>query len=136
MTLIVDDHDEAIAFYTGVLGFELTEDTPSLTSDGQPKRWVVVRPPGDGAGTGLLLALGDGDRQTAMVGEQFGDRVGLFLRVDDFANSYERMQRLGVEFMEAPRHETYGTVVVFRDIAGNLWDLLGPPIEEAVGGRA
>lgn len=126
MTLIVDDYDEAIAFYTDVLGFELTEDSPSLTNDGRPKRWVVVRPPGDGAGTGLLLARADGDHQAARVGEQFAGRVGLFLRVDDFDATYERMRGLDVEFTTTPRHEAYGTFAVFKDVAGNLWDLLGP----------
>jgi catechol 2,3-dioxygenase-like lactoylglutathione lyase family enzyme len=126
LTVIVDDYDEAIAFFTDALGFELTEDSPSLTNDGQPKRWVVVRPPGDEPGTGLLLAQADGGQQEAEVGQQFAGRVGLFLRVDDFTTSYESMRRLGVEFMEAPRHEAYGTVVMFKDIAGNLWDLLGP----------
>lgn len=132
MTVIVDDYDEAIAFYTGVLGFELTEDSPSLTNDGRPKRWVVVRPPGEATGTGLLLARADGDHQAARVGEQFAGRVGLFLRVDDFDTTYERMLGLGVEFTTAPRHEAYGTFAVFKDVAGNLWDLLGPaPIDSA-----
>jgi len=126
VTVIVDDYDEAIAFYTDVLGFELAEDSPSLTNDGRPKRWVVVRPPGDGSGTGLLLAQADGDRQAGGVGEQFAGRVGLFLRVGDFDAAYDRMLQLGVEFVSAPRHEAYGTVVVFTDVAGNLWDLLGP----------
>ena len=126
VTVIVEDYDEAIAFYTSVLGFELAEDSPSLTDDGRPKRWVVVRPPGDGAGPGLLLALADGDLQAATVGNQFAGRVGLFLHVDDFGEAYHRMLELGVEFIETPRNEVYGTVVVFRDVAGNLWDLLGP----------
>lgn len=127
VTVLVDDYDRAIAFYTGVLGFELSEDSASLTDDGRPKRWVVVRPPGAAHATGLLLAEADGDRQAANVGDQFAGRVGLFLHVDDFDANYQRMRRLGVEFTEEPRHEVYGTVVVFRDVAGNLWDLLGPP---------
>ncbi len=127
VTVIVDDYDAAIAFYTRLLGFELIEDSPSLTDDGRPKRWVVVRPPGDAGGTGLLLALADGEQQAAGVGDQFAGRVGLFLRVDDFEATYERMCALGVEFAETPRHEDYGSVAVFRDVAGNLWDLLGPP---------
>ena len=82
LALIVADYDDAIAFYTGVLGFELVEDSPSETNDGRPKRWVVVRPPG--AQTAILLAQADGERQAAAVGDQFAGRVGLFLRVDDF----------------------------------------------------
>ena len=127
VSVIVEEYDEAIEFYTEVLGFELTEDSPALTTvGGREKRWVVVRPPGDTAATGLLLAQADGDHQTDAIGQQFAGRVGLFLRVDDFEASYARMQRLGVDFLEEPRHETYGSVVVFRDVAGNSWDLLGP----------
>jgi catechol 2,3-dioxygenase-like lactoylglutathione lyase family enzyme len=124
MALIVDDYDDAIAFFVDVLGFELVEDSPSLTNDGRPKRWVVVRPPG--ATTGLLLARADGDDQRHAVGAQFAGRVGLFLRVDDFAATYDRMAAAGVEFVTAPRDEPYGQVAVFVDIAGNRWDLLGP----------
>ena len=89
ITIVVDDYDRAIQFFTGVLGFELVEDSPSLTNDGRPKRWVVVRPPG--AETGILLARADGERQAAAVGGQAGGRVGFFLRVDDFAAAYQRM---------------------------------------------
>lgn len=124
VAIIVDDHDEAIAFFVETLGFELVEDTPSLTNDGRPKRWVVVRPPL--AQTGILLARADGDRQRARVGDQFAGRVGLFLRVEDFDASYRRMVDRGVEFVGEPRDEPYGRVVVFVDIAGNRWDLLGP----------
>jgi len=124
VAIIVDDYDEAIGFFTRVLGFELVEDSPSETNDGRPKRWVVVRPPN--GETGILLALADGERQAAAVGDQHAGRVGFFLRVDDFAASYEHMQAAGVEFLAEPRSEPYGQVVVFRDIAGNLWDLLGP----------
>lgn len=126
-TIVVDEYDPAIAFFVDALGFELVEDAPSLTNDGRSKRWVVVRPPGGEAG--LLLAKADGERQQAVVGEQFAGRVGLFLRVDDFAASYRRMTDAGVEFVTEPRTEPYGQVVVFRDIAGNRWDLLGP-VEE------
>lgn len=122
--VIVDDYDAAIDFYVRVLGFELAEDSPSLTNDGRPKRWVVVRPPG--ATTGLLLACADGERQASAVGDQFAGRVGLFLRVDDFDESYRWMIECGVEFLGEPRHEPYGSVVVFVDVAGNKWDLLGP----------
>lgn len=124
MALVVDDYDEAIDFFAGALGLELVEDSPALTNDGRPKRWVVVRPPG--ARTGLLLARADGADQAAAVGRQFAGRVGLFLRVDDFDAAYERMRAAGVEFLGEPRDEPYGRVVVFVDVAGNRWDLLGP----------
>jgi catechol 2,3-dioxygenase-like lactoylglutathione lyase family enzyme len=124
MALIVSDYDEAIAFYVDVLGFELVEDSPAETNDGRPKRWVVVRPPG--AQTALLLAQADGERQSGAVGDQFAGRVGLFLRVDDFEGTYERMRAANVEFFGEPREEPYGKVVVFADVAGNRWDLLGP----------
>jgi hypothetical protein len=104
--------------------FELVEDSPSLTNDGRPKRWVVVRPPG--AETGILLARADGERQAAAVGSQVGGRVGFFLHVDDFEVTYQRMVAAGVEFVTEPRTEAYGRVVVFVDIAGNRWDLIGP----------
>jgi catechol 2,3-dioxygenase-like lactoylglutathione lyase family enzyme len=124
MAVVVDDYDPAIAFFVDVLGFELVEDSPATTTQGgRPKRWVVVRPPG--AQTGILLARADGDEQRAVVGKQFAGRVGLFLRVDDFDAAYDRMVRAGVEMMSEPRRESYGRVVVFKDIAGNRWDLLG-----------
>jgi catechol 2,3-dioxygenase-like lactoylglutathione lyase family enzyme len=124
--LIIDDYDEAIRFFVDVLGFDLVEDSPALTTRaGRPKRWVVVRPPG--ARTGLLLAKADGEREVRAVGDQFAGRVGLFLRVDDFEDAYDRMRRAGVEFAGEPRDEAYGRVAVFLDVAGNRWDLLGPP---------
>ena len=129
VAVIVADYDEAIAFFVDVLGFELVADTPSLTNDGRPKRWVVVRPPG--ATTGLLLARADGALQSAAIGDQFAGRVGLFLRVDDFEASYERLRAAGVAFVTEPRREPYGHVAVFLDIAGNRWDLLGPPPTDA-----
>lgn len=122
--LIVDDYDAAIAFFVDKLGFALAEDSPSLTNDGRPKRWVVVRPPG--GESGLLLARADGETQQAAVGHQFAGRVGLFLRVGDFAAQHARMHAAGVEFLTEPRDEPYGRVAVFRDVAGNKWDLLGP----------
>ncbi|MFI0409522.1 VOC family protein [Actinomadura sp. 3N508] len=125
IAIVVDDYDPAIEFFTGALGFELVEDSPSRTGDGRPKRWVVVRPPG--AETGILLARADGDRQSAVVGEQVAGRVGFFLRVDDFDEAHQRMKAAGVDFVTAPRTEPYGQVAVFVDIAGNRWDLLGPP---------
>jgi catechol 2,3-dioxygenase-like lactoylglutathione lyase family enzyme len=124
VALIVEDYDEAIRFFVDALGFELVEDSPSLTNDGRPKRWVVVRPPG--ATTAILLAQADGERQERAVGDQFAGRVGLFMRVDDFEASYDRMREAGVEFVGEPRREPYGSVAVFVDVAGNRWDLLGP----------
>jgi catechol 2,3-dioxygenase-like lactoylglutathione lyase family enzyme len=122
--IIVEDYDDAISFFTQALGFELVEDSPARTNDGHPKRWVVVRPPD--ADTGILLARADGEHQVAAIGNQYAGRVGFFLRVDDFEASYRRMHAAGVEFLTQPRSEPYGRVVVFRDIAGNRWDLLGP----------
>jgi catechol 2,3-dioxygenase-like lactoylglutathione lyase family enzyme len=124
ITVVVDDYDRAVAFFTGVLGFELAEDSPSLTNDGRPKRWVVVRPPG--GGTGILLAKADGDRQAAAVGNQTGGRVGFFLHVDDFEATRQRLADARVEFVRPPRTEPYGRVTVFEDLYGNLWDLIGP----------
>jgi catechol 2,3-dioxygenase-like lactoylglutathione lyase family enzyme len=125
VAIVVDDYDPAIAFFVDALGFELVEDSAALTNDGRPKRWVVVRPPG--AETGLLLARADGDEQAAVVGKQLAGRVGFFLRVDDFDAAHQRMAAAGVEFVTAPRTEPYGQVAVFRDIAGNRWDLIGSP---------
>ncbi len=122
VAIVVDDYDPAIAFFVDVLGFELAEDSPSLTNDGRAKRWVVVRPPG--SLTGILLARADGAEQAAAVGHQFAGRVGMFLRVEDFDTRYRRMTDAGVQFVTEPRTEEYGTVAVFLDIAGNRWDLL------------
>jgi catechol 2,3-dioxygenase-like lactoylglutathione lyase family enzyme len=125
VSVIVDDYDEAIAFFTRALGFELVEDSPAVTTGGgRPKRWVVVRPPG--TRSGILLARADGPRQGEAVGNQFAGRVGLFLRVDDFDAARARMTAAGVEFVSAPRSEPYGQVAVFLDVSGNRWDLLGP----------
>jgi catechol 2,3-dioxygenase-like lactoylglutathione lyase family enzyme len=124
VAIVVDEYDPAIAFFVDVLGFELVEDSPATTNAGDPKRWVVVRPPG--AQTGILLARADGADQSAVVGKQLAGRVGFFLRVDDFAAAHARMTAAGVEFVSPPRDEPYGQVVVFLDIAGNRWDLLGP----------
>jgi catechol 2,3-dioxygenase-like lactoylglutathione lyase family enzyme len=124
VAIVVDDYDEALAFFVGTLGFELVEDSPARTTTGGPKRWVVVRPPG--AETGILLARADGPAQESAVGRQAGGRVGFFLRVDDFATTHARLLARGVEFEGPPRTEPYGRVAVFRDVAGNRWDLLGP----------
>jgi len=122
--LVVDDYDRAIEFFVDVLGFDLVEDSPSLTNDGRPKRWVVVRPPG--GQTALLLAQADGPDQASVVGRQFAGRVGFFLRVPDFDGQYRRLLAAGVRFHGAPRDEPYRRAAVFEDIAGNRWDLLGP----------
>jgi catechol 2,3-dioxygenase-like lactoylglutathione lyase family enzyme len=124
VALVVRDYDAAIRFFVDVLQFELVEDTPSLTNDGRPKRWVVVRP--NGGQTGILLAQADGEHQAGVIGQQFAGRVGLFLRVDDFNASYQRMLDAGVQFVSSPRDEPYGRVAVFMDLEGNRWDLLGP----------
>jgi catechol 2,3-dioxygenase-like lactoylglutathione lyase family enzyme len=124
VAIVVEDYDPAITFFVEALGFDLVEDSPSVTNDGRPKRWVVVRPPG--GQTGILLARADGDRQAAVIGNQLAGRVGFFLRVDDFAATYERMSSAGVVFVSPPRTQPYGRVAVFLDIAGNQWDLIGP----------
>lgn len=128
VALIVDDYDTAIEFFVDKLGFDLVQDSPALTNDGQPKRWVVVRPPN--AQTGLLLARADGEGQSQAVGKQFAGRVGLLLRVDEFDATYRRMRSSGVEFVTNPRTEDYGQVAVFLDVSGNRWDLLGPAATE------
>ncbi len=121
IALLVDDYDDAIAFYVETLGFDLVEDTPL----GAGKRWVLVAPPG-ASGTRLLLARADGDAQAARVGDQTGGRVFLFLHTDDFRRDHKAMIERGVRFREEPRDETYGTVAVFEDLYGNLWDLIEP----------
>jgi len=122
IALIVREYDRAIDFFVNTLGFELVEDVPSLTNDGRPKRWVVVRPPN--AATGILLARADGEIQAGAVGNQFAGRVGLFLHVDDFDAAYSRLLAAGVTFAKPPRSEPYGRVAVFLDCEGNRWDLL------------
>jgi catechol 2,3-dioxygenase-like lactoylglutathione lyase family enzyme len=124
IAVVVSEYDPAIDFFVDVLGFELVEDSAALTTDGRPKRWVVVRPPG--AATGLLLARADGEEQAAVVGKQAAGRVGFFLNVEDFGAAYARMTSAGVRFLTAPRTEPYGQVAVFLDVAGNKWDLIGP----------
>ncbi|MGH3379845.1 MAG: VOC family protein [Actinoallomurus sp.] len=120
VTVVVRDYDEAIAFYTDALGFALREDTDL----GDGKRWVVVTP--GARGPGVLLARAATPGQRAHVGDQTGGRVGWFLITEDFDGDHERMGAAGVTFEEAPRHEPYGTVAVFRDLYGNRWDLLQP----------
>ena len=121
VALLVADYDEAIAFYVGKLGFDLVEDT-RLSAD---KRWVLVAPPG-ATETRLLLARAAGDDQVSRIGDQTGGRVGFFLHTDDFSRDHARMCAAGVRFREEPRREAYGTVAVFEDLYGNLWDLIGP----------
>src|SRR5262245_39455577 len=118
-SLLVRDYDEAIDWYTKVLGFRLVTDE----DQGRGKRWVVIE---DEAGRGVLLAKAGKPEELAAVGNQHGGRVGFFLQVDDFGSAYERLQSSGATFDEEPRHEAYGTVVVFRDLYGNRWDLIEP----------
>jgi catechol 2,3-dioxygenase-like lactoylglutathione lyase family enzyme len=119
VSLIVADYDEAIAYYCGALGFELVADEPQ-----GDKRWVVVAPRGNGAA--LLLARAAGDAQSARIGDQTGGRVGFFLETDDFVRDHAAFLAAGVNFLEAPRVEPYGTVAVFEDLYGNKWDLIEP----------
>jgi catechol 2,3-dioxygenase-like lactoylglutathione lyase family enzyme len=121
VALLVADYDEALAFYRDVLGFALVADTPL----GDGKRWLVVAPNG-GTGAHLLLAKAEGAAQKARIGDQTGGRVGFFLETDDFARDHEGFISRGVRFLEAPRHEPYGTVAVFEDLYGNKWDLIEP----------
>lgn len=119
ITLLVGNYDDAIAFYTKKLGFTLVEDTDL----GGGKRWVLVAPPNSG-GTKLLLAQAGNSEQAQFVGNQTGGRVFLFLETNNFRRDYERMKANGVVFLEEPRIEAYGTVVVFQDLYGNKWDLI------------
>ncbi len=120
IALVVHDYDDAIGFYCGKLGFALVADTPL----GAGKRWVLVAPAGGGAR--LLLALADGAAQQSRIGDQTGGRVGFFLETDDFARDHAAFTAAGVVFLEAPRHEAYGSVAVFEDLYGNRWDLIEP----------
>jgi catechol 2,3-dioxygenase-like lactoylglutathione lyase family enzyme len=127
IALVVRDYDEAIAFYVGTLGFELVEDTYQPEQD---KRWVIVKPRGSGTAS-LLLARASTDHQADYIGDQAGGRVFLFLQTDDFWRDYEGFKSRGVEFVREPKAADYGTVAVFRDLYGTLWDLV-----EFGGGRA
>ena len=120
VSLVVRDYDEAIGFYVGTLGFSLVEDTYIAE---QKKRWVVVSPPG-GTETRLLLARAVGEEQSSRIGDQTGGRVFLFLRTDNFWRDYHAYKEKGVVFVREPKEESYGTVAVFKDLYGNLWDLL------------
>jgi catechol 2,3-dioxygenase-like lactoylglutathione lyase family enzyme len=122
VSLVVRDYDEALSFFVGTLGFVLVEDTYVPEQD---KRWVVVSPPG-ATECHLLLARAASDEQESRVGNQTGGRVFLFLYTEDFWRDYERYRSRGVEFVRPPKEEPYGTVAVFRDLYGNMWDLLQP----------
>ena len=126
-SVVVRDYDEAIAFFVDVLGFDLIEDTYLQAQD---KRWVVVAP-GGSTESRLLLARAADKEQSSRIGNQTGGRVFLFLYTDDFWRDYRAYQSRGVEFVREPRTETYGTVAVFRDLYGNLWDLLQPAAASA-----
>ncbi len=119
VTLVVPDYDAALAYYVGVMGFELVDDSKIS----ETKRWILVRPPG-ARETCLLLAKAEGEDQQAAIGNQTGGRVFLFLATDSFARDHAALVSRGVTFLEEPRHEDYGTVAVFRDDFGNLWDLI------------
>ena len=124
VSLVVKDYDEALAFYVGKLGFRLIED--SFVPE-QNKRWVVIEPPGaQGKGAKLLLARGVGPEQTARIGNQTGGRVFLFLYTDDFWRDFNAYKALGIEFVREPSEAPYGTVAVFKDLYGTLWDLVQP----------
>lgn len=120
VALVVRDYDEAIEFYTKILHFELIEDTYQPEQD---KRWVTVRPPGSG-GVTLLLAQASKPEQEPFIGNQTGGRVFLFLNTDDFWRDYNDMNAKGIKFVREPQEQEYGTVAVFEDLYGNLWDLL------------
>jgi catechol 2,3-dioxygenase-like lactoylglutathione lyase family enzyme len=120
VALLVRDYDEAIAYFTEKLGFILLEDTPQV----EGKRWVRVVPAATARGTSLLLARAADAEQVALIGGQGGGRVFLFLETDDFWRDYDAMRSRGVSFLETPRSEPYGTVVVFEDLCGNRWDLI------------
>lgn len=121
ISLVVDDYDDALAFYCGKLNFELIEDTYQPE---QNKRWVVVRPPGGAGGTTLLLARASNADQSLAIGNQSGGRVFLFLSTDDFRRDYDAMKNKDVEFVREPKEQDYGTVAVFKDLYGNQWDLI------------
>jgi len=123
VALVVREYDEALDFYVGKLGFTLTEDRHVPEQD---KRWVVLTPPGGGGGARLLLARAVGPEQSARIGNQTGGRVFLFLYTDDFWRDYRAYLAKGVVFVREPKEEKHGTVAVFQDLYGNLWDLLQP----------
>lgn len=125
ITLVVRDYDEAIAFFTQSLGFDLIEDSPSKDREGRVKRWVRIAPRGS-RGTQILLAKASNEEESSRIGNQTGGRVFLFLHTDDFWRDYTAMKEKGVRFVRDPKKEAYGTVAVFEDLYGNKWDLLEP----------
>nr|WP_255725137.1 VOC family protein [Photobacterium sp. OFAV2-7] len=129
--MVVKDYDEAIEFYTQKLKFELVEDTYQPEQD---KRWVVVSPPGSNGAT-ILLAKASKPEQEGFIGNQSGGRVFLFLSTDDFWRDYNRMQAEGIKFVREPKEQDYGTVAVFEDLYGNLWDLLQLDPSHPMAGR-
>ncbi len=129
VTLVVREYDEALAFFVGLLGFDLVEDTYIPE---QQKRWVVVAPRG-GESSRLLLARASNADQAARIGSQTGGRVGFFLHTDDLLRDHARYRAAGVTFVREPRSEPYGKVAVFRDLYGNYWDLLEPAIRSEGG---
>jgi len=131
IALVVKDYDEAIDFYTQKLKFELVEDTSQPEQD---KRWVVVSPPGSN-GAAILLAKASKTEQEAFIGNQSGGRVFLFLSTDDFWRDYNRMKAEGINFVREPKEQDYGTVAVFEDLYGNLWDLLELDPSHPMAGR-
>lgn len=129
VALVVRDYDEALDFYTKILGFTLVEDSVSKDRLGREKRWVLVRPVGS-RGADLLLAKASTPAEESRIGNQTGGRVFLFLHTDDFWRDYRAMTARGVNFTTEPREEAYGTVAVFEDLYGNKWDLLQPNTRE------
>jgi catechol 2,3-dioxygenase-like lactoylglutathione lyase family enzyme len=123
VSFVVREYDEAIAFFTQMLGFDLIEDSPSKDRAGEDKRWVLVAPP-NSRGTKILLAKASNLEEASRIGNQTGGRVFMFLHTDDFWRDYRAMTARGVKFCEEPRNEPYGTVAVFEDLYGNKWDLL------------
>ncbi len=123
LTMVVRDYDEAIAFFTRSLGFDLIEDTPSKDRQGRDKRWVLVAPRGS-HGTAILLAKASTPEEVSRIGNQTGGRIFLFLHTVDFWRDYNAIREKGVKFIREPKEEKYGTVAVFEDLYGNKWDLL------------
>ncbi len=123
VALLVRDYDEALAYFTEKVGFHVVDDSPSTDRNGEPKRWVLIAPPGSPE-TKLLLAKASTAQEISRVGNQTGGRVFLFLHTDDFWRDYRSMAARGVTFVRDPREEPYGTVAVFEDLHGNRWDLL------------
>jgi len=125
VSLVVRDYDEAIAFFTRSLDFELIEDSPSTDRLGRNKRWVLIAPRGS-RGTQILLAKASNEEEASRIGNQAGSRVFLFLHTDDFWRDYKAMREKGIKFVREPKDEPYGIVAVFEDLYGNKWDLLQP----------